>query len=74
MEPQKHLRSPVQKLRVCSVPLPAPGHPGLSSQEGPPVLPECPQIREGRRNAPVQVPSLGDPLGATESGSESRVD
>lgn len=75
MEPQKHLRSPVQKRRVCSVPLPAPGHqhPGLSSQEGPPVLPECPQIREGRRNAPVQVPSLGDLLRGPQRAAASRV-
>lgn len=75
MEPQKHLRSPVQKRRVCSALLPAPGHqhPGLSSRESPPVLLKCPQISEGRRNALVQVPSLEDPLRGPQRAAVSRV-
>ena len=71
MEPQKHLRSPVQKRRVW----PAPGHqhPGLSSREGPPVLLKCPQISEGGRNALVQVPAIGDPLRGPQRVAVSRV-
>lgn len=70
VEPQKHLQSPVQEAQgaVCHcLPQAPPG--SVSLREGPPVLPECPQIREGRRNAPAGS-FLRDPLsGATESGS-----